>query len=71
MDRNVKRNKLDKSSGPSSRGNTMNIDIPAPRHMQQAASLVLYGVATNDNDALKCFIQLAPVNSTLLAKLRR
>lgn len=48
----------------------MKTDIPAPRHMKQAASLVLYGAASKKNDALQCFMQLAPTSSALLAKLR-
>lgn len=74
LDRNVTRIDLDKfdldNSWPASSERNMKTDIPAPRHMQQAASLVLYNPASKKNDALRCFIQLPPISSALLEKLR-
>jgi hypothetical protein len=51
-------------------GTMMKTDVPAPGHVQKAASLVLYGGKDTESSALKCFIQLAPSSQALLAKLR-
>lgn len=48
----------------------MKTDVPAPQHVQQAASLVLYSATDNKSYAIKCFIRLMPSGHALLEKLR-